>query len=750
MIKKEIDKESKTSIENNSTIEAHDSIEAPVSKETHDPYFRNDPGPGLQRITVYKFNIENDFQNWKLWRVNDGRILPDKNSSFIAIDNPFGIGKLILLNIYFDPDLSKRSFGGFGLRAPINSSIPVDSQTFIEFDLYYSKNAIDKYMRFELWSTSTGGEGAQANSGSQGTNRAQIFIRNEELAGVQAFNIDYRCGYYNEETWFKNTLRAAVPVTSGNWEYLNIDLHTRADTKVNDGILMLGDIRITKTDPNGIPIPDVINTKKYYEVAPIKSKYNKETGFLIGSDGANFDCAGKISSDTEGSQSSLGAYHFEIFVSHRNLKPEIHQKPPQWLINDYPDFNFDKELSEWELPTDYYLNIRKNAKGEHTYKLHGHCLAWINQSPSWMNQIIPENISSIQWNPDGLFYSNGYKAVKPFIKVKKETARRIYFDHIMYEMRHFMSTDARYNSSQERGLIPFHSFDVVNSEVHESRHSLIIQRNEFTWKTSLKNVSWLMAMSDKDIENIYEHYMYLLFKYAHIAVPNAQMAEKYKKYFNEPHIIPEYMKLDNHDINGSIDSFINDKPPILIYNDYEIFTFSKAQTICNMIKELNIAWKTDPLYDGRNLIECAGIQGHDTVSPVLASGNMKSILLFKELIDSGMLDSICYSELDLKFPDSIPGERALAPDIMNQKQADIIAYQYALLFKLFDKFKKYIDHVIIWNQSGSGWKNSYVLFDHEQMASQAYYAVMEPDKFIKGHSYLDDYFKGEYETINSL
>ncbi|MCL2184810.1 MAG: endo-1,4-beta-xylanase [Treponema sp.] len=705
-------------------------------KTNNDPYFRNDPGEGLQRITSYTFDIENDFQNWKPWRTNDGRVLPDTNSTFISIDNPFGNGKLILLNIYFDPGFSKRYFGGFGFRAPINSSIPVDSHTYIEFDFYYSKKAINKYMRFEIWSTSTGGEGTQANSGSHGTNRSQIYIRNANLLGIQNYNIDYRCGFYNEETWFKNTLSTAIPVTSGNWEYLNIDLHTETDTIVYDGILMLGDIRITKADPNGIAIPDAVNTKKYFEVAPIKSKYNKETGFLIGSDGEE-----SVSPD------SIGGYHYDIFVSRVNLKPEIHQTPPQWLIKEFSDFTFDKELSEWKIPTDYYLKIRDSS---HHNKLHGHCLAWINQSPLWMNQIIPENVNSIQWNQDGLFYSGGYKITKPLIKVKKEIARRIYFDHIMYVMRHFMSTDARYNSSEQRGIIPFHSFDVVNSEVHESRHNFLIQKNEYEWITSLKNVSWLMAMSDNDINNTYQHYMYLLFKYAHIAVPNAQMAENYKKNYNDPEIIPEYMKLDNHDKNGSIDSYINSKPPLLVYNDYELVTSSKSQTICNMIKELNIAWRIDPLYDGRNLIECLGIQGHGTINPFLATNNMKAISKLAKLIDDGFLDSICYSELDLKFPDYVPGGRAFAPDVMNQKQADVLGYQYALLFKLFDKYKKYIDHVIIWNQYGAGWQNSYVLFDHEQMASQAYYAIMDPDKFIQGHSYLDDYFTGEYEIINSI
>jgi len=714
----------------------------------NDPYSGNDPGQGFQRISFYKFDINKNFDKWKPWRTNDGRILPDGQSSFVSIDNPFGNDNLIKLTTYFDPDLTKRAFGGFGMRTPIDTAVSVNTQTFIEFDFYYSKAAADKYMRFEIWSTSSGGEGIQSNSGGIGTNKTAVYIRTEDLEGVNRFNLDYRCGFYKNETWYKKTICAAVPVSDGNWEYLNIDLHTETDTKVSGGILMIGNIRITKMDPDGVPIPDVVNAKSFNEVEPVKKKYNPANRyFLTGTDGA-----GKIAPDT------VGGYHFELFVSHRNLKPERHIKPPKWLREKFPEFQFilsdtgsqwdnpiytNEDGVEWDLPTDYYLNIIKAGE----YKLHGHCLAWNNQAPPWMCQLIPENISSIERNSSGLFYTYGYNAVKPFLKINKEIMRRIYYNHILYEMRHFMSIDARYNSSAERGIIPFHSFDVVNADVHESQHSCLIINNPNEWKIALKNVSWLMAMTDNDINDIRQHYIYLLYKYAHIAVPNAKMAEKYKKYFNDSAVIPEYMKMDNHDNNGSIDAFISEKPPLLIYNDYEFTASSKVKIIYNMINELNTEWKTDPLYDERNLIECAGIQGHDTVSPVLASQNMQAISLFTSLIDKGLLNYICYSEIDIKMPESAPGGKAAAPDVLNQKQADVIGYQYALLFKMFEKNKKYIDHVILWNQSGSGWQNSYVLFDHEKMASQAYYAVMDPDKFIKGHSYLDKYFSGEYEKI---
>ena len=706
------------------------------SSNTHDPYFRDDPGIGIQRLPVYKFDLEKNF-SWKSWRTNDGRVLPNANSGFELVNDPFETGSLIMLTSYFDPSIAGKAFGGFGMRAPISPALDMDNQTFVEFDLFYPKSAIGKYMRFEIWSTSSGGEGFQGEAGYVGGNRTQVYIRTSDIESLGQIKPEW-IGFHNGETWYKKTICAVTPVSTGCWEYLNIDLHTETGTKLDGDQLLIGNIRITKGDSGGVAIPDVVNKKSFLEVEPIRKKYNTDNDyFLIGTIGTG-----------KPDPKSLIGYHYEILVDENNLKPEVHVRPPKWLKEKYSGFNFkyDGEGPEWELPTDAYLGIRDAGK-KGDYKMHGHCLAWINQSPPWMRQILPENVTTMQWSPSGLFFAGVTNAIGPYLKVDKETARRIYFNHILYELRHFMTTDTRYGSSKERGIIPFHSFDVVNVEIHESRHSTITMEKPYEWKSALRHVSWLMAITDNEINDIRQNYMYLLYKYAHIAIPNAQMAAKYKEHYNNPNVVPDYMKLDNHDNQGSIDDFINEKPPILVYNDYEINVWSKMQVAYNMIKELNAEWKNDPLYDGRNLIECLGIQGHCTVNPTVASQNKRAVASFAALIDEGLLDSICFSEVDIRQPDGAPGGEALAPSVLNQKQADAIGYQYALLFKMFEKYKKYIDHVIIWSSYGSSWNSSYVLFDHEKKASQAYYAAMDPDKFIQGHSYLDEYFDGEYSKI---
>ncbi|MDR2965824.1 MAG: endo-1,4-beta-xylanase [Treponema sp.] len=705
----------------------------------NDPYFREDPGSGLQRINIHQFNLNPGSSDWKPWRTNDGRILPNANSRLDIICDPFDVGGLLQLTTHFDPSVAGKSFGGFGIRAPISPPVSLNDKTFIEFDFYYPKSAFGKYMRLEIWSTSSGGEGEQVDAGFQGHNTRQCYIRGNDL-DVNNLNPGW-IGFYEGQTWFKKLICVETPVTSGTWEYLNIDIHTETGTKLEGDLLLFGNIRIAKMDPHGRPLLDIVNEKSFSEVTPIKEKYNPDNGyFYVGTTGS-----GIVDPNT------IRGYHYEIFVDENNLKPEIHVGPPDWLNKEFPNFKFknvrgvtyrNEEGKEWELPTESYLQVRDSGN----YKLHGHCLAWYHQAPPWMTQLIPEN-ASMQWDPTGLFYSGGNSSSGPYLKVPKDMARRIYFDHIVYLMRHFMSTDERYRSSKERGVIPFYSFDVINEEIHESRHIHIINENPDAWKTALRHVSWLMAMTDNSYIDLRQHYMYLLFKFAHIAVPNELMAEKYKKGYNNPDIVPGYMKFDNHDHNGSIDAYVSEKPPILVYNEYDIINPSKAKVVYNMVRELNIKWCQDPLYDGRKLIECIGSQGHDFISQDVASRTMQSLDLFVTLINEGLLDSICISELDLKQLDYAPGGGAFAPAVLNEKQADSIGYQYALLFKLYEKYKKYISHVFFWGQYGSGWQQSYLPFDHEQKASQAYYAIMDPDKFIKGHSYLESFFEGEYNKI---
>jgi len=713
-----------------------------VTVDSGDPYFRRDPGVGIQYLPVAELKINSEtIPGWEKWRTSDGRIPPDTRSFFEYMDNPFEDSDpagLVKLTTYFNPVEAGRSFGGFGIRAPLPNPVPVDAaHTFIEFTLYYPFSAAGKYMRMEIWSTDT-------------ADKTTVYIRTENLDAIGNLNPDWVANY-NGETWSKKHFKV-MSKSTGTWNYINIDIHTETGALVDGDILFIGNIRITKPDPRGIPIPPVVDTEHYSVVRPIRDKYNKANGlFMVGSTGT-----GKVT--------DLRARHYEIFVSGSNLKAvNVHPLAPPWLSKETgfdfttgaasaagtetADSVFGGSAPEYHFPTGEYQEIRDarneivqagTTDGVYTYKSHGHVMAWYNQAPVWMRRIVPRTLG-MAWNAEGKFYAYGNNAAGPFIALNKDLARRVYFNHIVYILRHFMTTDAKYGSSKERGIIPFHSFDILNEEIHESRHSALIRESPDAWKSGLKSISWLAAMTDDDFDDIRQHYIYLLFKYAHIASPNAQMAARFKANYGS---LPSYMKLDGHDDKGSIDAYVTDEPPLLTYNDYGIATYTKAKMAFNMIKELNTVWLSDPLYDGRPLIEIMGIQGHDAIGPTLASDNQAAIALFAGLVDQSLLSGIAYSELDLRMPDSAPGGGSLAPAPLNRRQADALGYQYALLFKVFAEYARYIDHVIIWGIAGWGWQNSYVLFNDKQQANQGYYGIMDPDRFIKGHSYLDSYFGG--------
>jgi GH35 family endo-1,4-beta-xylanase len=648
----------------------------------------------------------------------DGRVPADfAGGTFQMIPYPFADrdGKADVLQINYVHN-GTSTFGGITMQSPLSPTVNVPAGATIEFDVYYPKSAQGRFMRWRV---------RNANSD------LDSYLRAYEYNNL---NPDW-VGSFNGESWLRahHSINASV-ATSSNFI---LELHGETGRPAETGMLLVSNIKITAPDPNGIPLPNVVNTENQSVVAPLKSLYNRENGlFMVGAIGT-------------GPVTGTRARHYEIFVDGNNLKAEgTHPRGPNWLtsVTGAPlnGATTTPGTAEYNFPTNAYLAIRDSGTPGQ-YKAHAHVLAWYNQAPSWMRQIVPASLPS-GYNGTTQFYGLG-NGVTNQVRVDKEAARRVQFNHTMYVMRHFLSTDTKYGSSETRGVIPFNSWDVLNEEVHESRHSELIPNDPNNWRTSLKHTNWLVAMSDDLIGgDIRQHYIYMLFKHAHIAAPNAKMAAAYKANYAS---LPEYMKLDGHDVDGSIDAYIVAKPPKLTYNDYDVGTRSKARTVYNMIRELNTAWLSDPLYDGRPLIEDMGIQGHDSVGSTLASNNQYAMALYASLVDQGLLSGISFSELDLKMPTNAPGGGATAPAVLNVRQSDALGYQYALMYKLFTKFAPYVDHIISWGVSGSGWQGSYVLFDSQTNANAGYYGAMKPNRFIFGHSYLDEFFEGECEKLEN-
>ncbi|MEK4324674.1 S-layer homology domain-containing protein [Paenibacillus sp. FSL R7-0312] len=684
-----------------------------IKSDGSDPYFRLDPGPGKVPVKVTA-----PTNTWTARTPLDNRVPADfAGGTFKTIPYPFADsqGKAEVLQIHYAHN-GKSTFGGISLESPLSPAVNVTEGSTIEFDVYYPKSAQGKFMRWRIRNT--------------GTN-LDTYLRDYQYNNL---NPDW-VGSYNGESWLK--AHHSITASTGNSSNFILELHGENARPAETGMLLVANIEITAPDPSGVALPSVVNKENQSAVAPLKSLYNKENGlFMVGAIGT-------------GPVTGTRANHYEIFVDGNNLKADgTHPRGPEWLKSVSGEAlngaTTTPGLAEYSFPTNSYQAIRDSGTPGQ-YKSHGHVLAWYNQAPGWMTQMIPANLTS-GYNGGTDFYGLG-NGVTTTVKVDKEMARRVQFNHTMYVMRHFLTTDTKYGSSESRGVIPFNSWDVLNEEVHESRHSELIPGDANSWRTSLKHTNWLAAMSDDQIGgDITDHYIYLLFKNAHIAAPNAKMAAAYKANYTN---LPEYMKLDGHDNDGSIDTYIVDNPPKLTYNDYGLATRSKARTVYNMVLELNTAWRSDPLYDGRPLIEDIGIQGHDAVGKTLASDNQYAMALYASLVDRGLLSGITYSELDLKVPTDAPGGGATAPAVLNVRQSDALGYQYALLYKTFNKFAPYIDHIISWGVSGSGWQGSYVLFDGQSNANAGYYGAMKPDRFILGHSYLDGFFTGEFEKIQN-
>ncbi|MCL2044294.1 MAG: endo-1,4-beta-xylanase [Treponema sp.] len=769
--------------------QAMDDFTNAIKASGRNPYFRGNPGyapPFLLRSYIPVTAEAADNWEWH-YRGGDTRIYggdmepPYFGSTFEVIPNPFNYPaveraeNLIKLTINFPggEEGAAGSWNGAALRMQLSDPVDIRGKT-IFVDYYYPFASGGQFMRAAFWNEDSGGR-----SGGDSTRRPTWFLRPGPGAGMDAINNlnpDWITDYQGDSWGFgrRQLLHSITSDEENTWFDIILDIHTEPGAFADGNVIYIGNVRIMELDPIPMPIP-LVETDYMApaaELPPLKSIYNNGNGmFLVGSTGT-------------GTPTGTRHRHYDIFVSGGNLKAAFTTpRTPFFLRELYPDALWAETAPDslysnqgdnpvhalpgfWGgpdgtiPPTALQYQQHRDALNEidgvlfnnGNFYSHGHVLAWYNQAPPWMRQLVPANIE-FGWRPDGAFYNYG-NGTPPFhndtlyrlIEVPKEVVRRVQFNHITGVMRHFYSTSQRYGSSPGRGIIPFHSWDVLNEEIHESRHNSQITQNPNSWRASLKSTNWLSAMSGEDLlsDDAATHYIYLLFKYAHIAVPNARMAENWDREFAAGRI-PAYLLLDGHHNERGIGDFVQEKPPLLVYNEYDIHVYSKARTAYNMLRELNKRWMDDPWYDGRPLIEIMGIQGHDSAGSVLASNNQAAIAMYASLVHEGLLSGICFSELDFKLSADIPGGAAVAPSALNHKQNDVLGYQFALAYRTFAKWAGYITHIINWGWAGTGWQGGFVLFQggEENRANGGFYGAVNPGMFVAGHPYLDSFFTGE-------
>ena len=248
-----------------------------IKSDGSDPYFRLDPGLGSVPI---KISAPSD--NWNTRRPLDNRVPSDFAGSTVEMTAyPFADseGKADVLQINYKHN-GTSTFGGISVEAALEPEVEIPEGSTIEFDVYYPKSAQGKYMR---WRIST-----------DGRSTTDSYLREYDYTNL---NPDW-VGSWNGETWLK--AHHSVVATTGSASKLILELHGESARPAETGILLVSDIKITAPDPDGTPLPEVVNTENQSEVTPLKDIYNTENGlFMVGSIGT-------------GSVTGTRARHYEI------------------------------------------------------------------------------------------------------------------------------------------------------------------------------------------------------------------------------------------------------------------------------------------------------------------------------------------------------------------------------------------------------------------------------------------------------
>ncbi len=156
-----------------------------------------------------------------------------------------------------------------------------------------------------------------------------------------------------------------------------------------------------------------------------------------------------------------------------------------------------------------------------------------------------------------------------------------------------------------------------------------------------------------------------------------------------------------------------DPNALLYYNDYNLDEAAKADAVVTLVKDLQSKGIK---------IDGVGMQGHYSVNTSIKAVE-NSLKKFSEL---GVKISI--SELDV----SCLQAGAVPTEAEYIKQAQ----KYAELFRLFKKYSDIIDRVTLWGiDDGTSWRASDYpcVFDLNYQPKEAYYAVLDPDKYLEQH-----------------
>jgi len=148
-----------------------------------------------------------------------------------------------------------------------------------------------------------------------------------------------------------------------------------------------------------------------------------------------------------------------------------------------------------------------------------------------------------------------------------------------------------------------------------------------------------------------------------------------------------------------------------------------------MAEELNAKWKTDKrnTQPDRLLIEVLGMQAHYWTASLNVYAVEAAITRF---IKAGV--KVAVTELDIPYG-SWTNQHSTP---LTEEEELLQARLYAQLFKVYKQYAPHIERVSFWGKADSqSWraKGSPLLFDRTFAAKQAYYAVIDPEGFLRAN-----------------
>jgi len=154
----------------------------------------------------------------------------------------------------------------------------------------------------------------------------------------------------------------------------------------------------------------------------------------------------------------------------------------------------------------------------------------------------------------------------------------------------------------------------------------------------------------------------------------------------------------------------------LYYNDYNDDNQNKAEAIYQMVKEINAEYAA--ANNGELLIDGIGMQAHYNLNtnPENVEKSLKKFI--------SVTNEVSVTELDIT---------AGSNNAISEKQEKQQAYLYAQLFSLYKKYANNITRVTIWGlDDATSWRAAQcpLLFDANLQAKPAYYAIIDPEKYL--------------------